>query len=187
MPTYFGATDMTNPTLKSLCPHKLQQDCTLNLWISFLWTHHFLVYLPLHHYLCLVFFCDCPGITSGGCSGIPSCGCSSTDKASPCTCSISCGTELILTACSSFLIKSLHQLLLLNLSWKLKNSASVIWTNTSDNLLCIVPALCSPMFLPHWMLTLQTSHKESEDMVQTTFPILLILNQWSLEKEKFKT
>jgi hypothetical protein len=32
------------------------------------------------------------------------------------TCSISCGTELILTACSSFLIKSLHQLLLLNLS-----------------------------------------------------------------------
>lgn len=49
--------------------------------------------------------CDCPGITSGGCSGIPSCGCS----ASPCTCSISCGTELILTACSSFLIKSLHQ------------------------------------------------------------------------------
>jgi hypothetical protein len=94
---------------------------------------------------------------------------------------------LILTACSSFLIKSLHQLLLLNLSWKLKNSASVIWTNTSDNLLCIVPALCSPMFLPHWMLTLQTSHKESEDMVQTTFPILLILNQWSLEKEKFKT
>jgi hypothetical protein len=25
------------------------------------------------------------------------------------TCSISCGTELILTACSSFLIKSLHQ------------------------------------------------------------------------------
>jgi hypothetical protein len=30
MPTYFGATDMTDPTLKSLCPHKLQQDCTLN-------------------------------------------------------------------------------------------------------------------------------------------------------------